>query len=124
MRSFEARTSRLLLTFVHLLTRDFILISIVTICVTSYARMDFYVFLGKELGGRPNKRRFYCDGVADYKKMAQASEFKKGLDRVIEGAKKYRIALMCSERDPSDCHRCLLVGRALATRDSREAHSG
>lgn len=73
-----------------------------------------YVFLGKELGGRPSERRFFCEGVADYEKMAQASEFSKGLDRVIEGAKKYRIALMCSERDPLDCHRCLLVGRALA----------
>ena len=81
-----------------------------------------YVFLGKELGGRPSERRFYCEGVADYEKMAQASEFSKGLDRVIEGAKKYRIALMCSEREPLDCHRCLLVGRALAQRGVRVTH--
>jgi uncharacterized protein (DUF488 family) len=81
-----------------------------------------YVFLGKELGGRPNERRFYCEGVADYEKMALATEFGKGLDRVIEGAKKYRIALMCSERDPLDCHRCLLVGRALAQRGVRVSH--
>jgi uncharacterized protein (DUF488 family) len=81
-----------------------------------------YVFLGKELGGRPSERRFYCDGVADYEKMAQASEFAKGLDRVIDGAKKYRIALMCSERDPLDCHRCLLVSRALAQRGVRVNH--
>lgn len=81
-----------------------------------------YVFLGKELGGRPNERGFYCEGVADYEKMAQAGEFNKGLDRVIEGAKKYRVALMCSERDPLDCHRCLLVGRALAERGIRVNH--
>jgi uncharacterized protein (DUF488 family) len=81
-----------------------------------------YVFLGKELGGRPNERRFYCEGVADYEKMAQAPEFAKGLDRIIEGAKKYRIALMCSERDPLDCHRCLLVGRALAQRNVQVSH--
>lgn len=81
-----------------------------------------YVFLGKELGGRPSERRFFCEGVADYEKMAQASEFNKGLDRVIEGAKKYRIALMCSERDPLDCHRCLLVSRALAQRGVRVNH--
>lgn len=81
-----------------------------------------YVFLGKELGGRPSERGFYCEGVADYEKMAQASEFNEGLDRVIEGAKKYRIALMCSERDPMDCHRCLLVGRALAQRGVRACH--
>jgi uncharacterized protein (DUF488 family) len=81
-----------------------------------------YVFLGKELGGRPSDRQFYCDGVADYERMSQAAEFNKGVDRVLEGAKKYRIALMCSERDPLDCHRCLLVGRALAQRGVRVSH--
>src|SRR5262252_5143056 len=81
-----------------------------------------YVFLGKELGGRPSEHRFYCDGVADYEKMAQTAEFSKGLDRIIEGAKKYRIALMCSERDPLDCHRCLLVSRALEQRGVRVNH--
>jgi uncharacterized protein (DUF488 family) len=81
-----------------------------------------YVFLGKELGGRPSEPRFYCNGVADYEKMAQTTEFSKGLDRIIEGTKKYRVALMCSERDPTDCHRCLLVGRALAQRGVRVSH--
>lgn len=81
-----------------------------------------YVFLGKELGGRPSEPRFYCNGVADYEKMTQTTEFSKGLDRVVEGTKSYRIALMCSERDPLDCHRCLLVGRALAQRGVRVGH--
>lgn len=81
-----------------------------------------YVFLGKELGGRPSEQQFYCNGVADYEKMAQTTDFRKGLDRVVEGAKKYRIALMCSERNPLDCHRCLLVGRALLQRGLRVSH--
>ena len=81
-----------------------------------------YVFLGKELGGRPRENKFYCDGVADYEKMAQADDFNKGIDRVVDGAQKYRIALMCSERDPMDCHRCLLVGRALAQRGVHVKH--
>ena len=73
-----------------------------------------YEFLGKELGGRPSHHRFYCDGVADYEKMATSDEFRKGLNRVIDGAEKYRIALMCSEHNPLDCHRFLLVGPALS----------
>ena len=81
-----------------------------------------YVFLGKELGGRPEDKRFFCDGVADYEKMAETEEFARGLDRVIEGAKKYRIAMMCSEHDPLDCHRCLLVGRALHERGVAVRH--
>lgn len=72
-----------------------------------------YVFLGHELGGRPKDKQLFRDGVADYEKMARSAEFAKGLNRVVDGAKKYRIAMMCSEHDPLDCHRCLLVGRAL-----------
>jgi uncharacterized protein (DUF488 family) len=68
-----------------------------------------YVFLGRELGGRPSSQSFYCDGVADYEKMARTETFASGIKRVVEGAKSFRVALMCSENDPLDCHRCLLV---------------
>jgi uncharacterized protein (DUF488 family) len=81
-----------------------------------------YVFLGEELGGRPKGQRFFCDGVADYEKMAETADFARGLERVIEGAQKYRIAMMCSEHDPLDCHRCLLVGRALHERGVKVRH--
>jgi uncharacterized protein (DUF488 family) len=81
-----------------------------------------YVFLGKELGGRPTEQSFYRDGVADYEKMAKATDFGKGLDRVVEGATKHRIAVMCSEHGPLDCHRCLLVARALTERGIRVSH--
>jgi uncharacterized protein (DUF488 family) len=81
-----------------------------------------YVFLGRELGGCPLEHQFYCNGVADYERMSRTAEFGKGLDRLLEGAKKYRVALMCSERDPLDCHRCLLVGRALAQRGVPVGH--
>jgi uncharacterized protein (DUF488 family) len=81
-----------------------------------------YVFLGDLLGGRPREPRFFCDGIADYEKMAEAPSFKEGLNRVVEGAGRYRIALMCSEHNPLDCHRCLLVGRALKARDISIQH--
>ncbi len=75
-----------------------------------------YVFLGDELGGRPRDAHCFHNGVADYEKMAKTADFERGLDRVLEGARKYRIAMMCSEQDPLDCHRCLLVGRTLHER--------
>jgi len=81
-----------------------------------------YVFLGNELGGRPQDPKFYSNGVADYEKMAKTAAFGRGLGRVIEGAKSYRIALLCSERDPLNCHRCLLVGRALSENGVRISH--
>lgn len=81
-----------------------------------------YVFLGSELGGRPKSPEFYCEGIADYEKMATDNNFKAGIDRVLNGAEKYRIALMCSEQNPLDCHRCLLVGRALVERGAKVSH--
>ena len=81
-----------------------------------------YVFLGGELGGRPAEARFMCDGVADYEAMALAPTFKAGIDRVIKGSDDYRIALMCSEHNPLDCHRCLLVGRSLKERQIPISH--
>lgn len=75
-----------------------------------------YSFLGKELGGRPSDSQFFCEGVADYEKMATTDVFKSGIDRILFGAEKYRVALMCSEKHPLDCHRCLLVGRELLRR--------
>jgi uncharacterized protein (DUF488 family) len=81
-----------------------------------------YVFLGKELGGRPERPDMYTDGRADYGKMAASPEFRAGLAHLIEMAERHRVAAMCSEADPLDCHRCLLVGRALAEAGHEVAH--
>lgn len=81
-----------------------------------------YVFLGRELGGQPRDERLLCDGVADYEKMARLDDFENGLRRLMVGARHYRIAMMCAERDPIGCHRCLLIGRALAARGARVGH--
>ena len=73
-----------------------------------------YVFLGKELGGRPEQAELYTQERADYEKMAASPDFRVGLVQLMEAAEQNRVAAMCSEADPLDCHRCLLVGRALA----------
>ncbi len=81
-----------------------------------------YVFLGKELGGRPDNSALLRNGKPDYDAMSRAESFHAGIERVIEGAKTHRIALMCAERDPLDCHRYLLIGRHLASRAIPVAH--
>ena len=40
--------------------------------------------------------------------------FRDGLQRLERGATRYRIALMCAEKEPLDCHRTVLVCRHLA----------
>jgi hypothetical protein len=81
-----------------------------------------YAFLGKELGGRPGRPDLYRDGVADYDAMAREPAFERGLARLGAGARSHRIAIVCSEADPLDCHRCLLVGRALSAGGATLSH--
>lgn len=70
-----------------------------------------YVFLGKELGARSKDRSCYEKGRVQYGRLAQTRLFHEGLSRIEAGAKKYRIALMCAEKDPLECHRTILVAR-------------
>lgn len=72
-----------------------------------------YVFLGKELGARSDDPSCYEGGMVCYDRLARTSVFKAGIERVLRGVQKYRIALMCAEKEPLDCHRTLLVSRAL-----------
>lgn len=81
-----------------------------------------YVYLGVELGGRPKSKALFDDGIADYEQMAATSLFAEGLERVVQGASSHRIALMCSEQNPTECHRCLLVGRALQAHGVQVEH--
>ena len=72
-----------------------------------------YVFLGRELGGRSDDDACYEQGRIRYERVALTTRFQSGLDRLFEGAKTHRIALMCAEGEPLICHRTLLVAHAL-----------
>lgn len=81
-----------------------------------------YVFLGKELGARSEDRSCYLDGRVQYARLAQTPLFQSGLDRVLQGGARYRVALMCAEKEPLECHRTLLVAKALAARGQSVLH--
>ena len=72
-----------------------------------------YVFLGKQLGGRPKNSKYYRNGQVVYDYIASEDDFKHGISRLLNGMQKYRIAIMCAEKDPLDCHRSILVCRHL-----------
>ena len=74
-----------------------------------------YVFLGKELGARSEDPECYVNGKVQYDRLAHTDLFRQGLLRVQEGRKKFRLALMCAEKEPLECHRAILVSRYLAT---------
>ena len=76
-----------------------------------------YVFLGGELGGRPADRSCYDEeGRVSYARLADTDLFDDGIGRVVRAADERRVAVMCSEKDPQDCHRALLIAGALEER--------
>lgn len=81
-----------------------------------------YVFLGRELGARPEDRTCYVDGTVQYDLLARTGLFQEGLRRVAEGVRRHRIALLCAEKDPLTCHRAILVCRHLVTRGIEVQH--
>ena len=81
-----------------------------------------YVYLGRELGGRSEDSACYEDGRIRYDRVAATESFRSGLGRVVDGAGRHRIALMCAEKEPLDCHRTLLVARALEDQGVDVAH--
>jgi uncharacterized protein (DUF488 family) len=81
-----------------------------------------YVFLGRELGARSQDNSCYVDNTVSYEKLARTALFRQGIERVEKGAEKFRISLMCSEREPTECHRTILVSKALSERGSEVQH--
>ncbi len=72
-----------------------------------------YVFLGNELGARSQDPSCYEKGRIRYDLLARTELFQRGLSRVREEMKGHRLALMCAEKEPLECHRTILVSRHL-----------
>ena len=110
-----------------------------------------YSFKGKELGGQPADRAYYDDeGRVVYDRLAATAAFKGGIEYILDTAAVHpstrsepapystqridtirgrtaaspaqRLALMCSEKEPLDCHRTLMVAQSLAARGVDVAH--
>ena len=83
-----------------------------------------YRFLGKELGARSDDPHCYERGKVQYGRLAETDLFKHGLKRVLRGIRKdgFRVALMCAEKEPLECHRTILVARHLEALGVAVAH--
>ena len=73
-----------------------------------------YVPMGDEFGARRNDvSLFHSKGYLDFDKTARTELFLKGIERVCRGIEeRFRIALMCTEQNPLECHRFSLVARS------------
>jgi len=81
-----------------------------------------YVFLGRELGARSDDPTCYENGSVKYERLAKTELFQSGLDRVERGMETQRLALLCAEKEPLNCHRFALVSRELARRGVEVLH--
>lgn len=74
-----------------------------------------YVFVGDSLGGLPEDRSCYdFNGKVVYDYIKEKEFFKEGLKRLTTAnEKQINIAIMCSESNPSECHRSKLIGQEL-----------
>jgi len=82
-----------------------------------------YLYLGRELGGRPAENEFYDNaGHVLYDRLAATRIFKDALARLERGIRDYNVALLFAEENPAGCHRRLLVARVLLDRGVRVEH--
>ncbi|HBH48468.1 MAG TPA: DUF488 domain-containing protein [Bacteroidales bacterium] len=72
-----------------------------------------YVFLGKECGARVDDKSCYVNGKVDYSLVSKLEIFQNGIQRLIDGASKFSLALLCAEKDPITCHRTILICKNL-----------
>ncbi len=54
--------------------------------------------------------------------MAAQPDYQAGLARLLGDASRRRVCIMCAEREPLDCHCCLVVARSLADRGLATGH--
>lgn len=81
-----------------------------------------YVFLGRELGARSDDPDTYIDGKVQYDLLARTDSFISGLRRLQEGARKYTLTMLCSEKEPLSCHRTILISRHVESEDISVQH--
>jgi uncharacterized protein (DUF488 family) len=74
-----------------------------------------YLHFDKEFGARQADPSVLDeDNKVNFEKFRETSAFKNGVNRLEQGIEKgFTIALMCSEADPMDCHRFVMITAGL-----------
>lgn len=82
-----------------------------------------YIYMGNLLGAKLKELKFYSNNKLDGKKIINSNIFNEGIDRIIKGIEKgYRISIMCSEKDPKECHRFCLISKVLSDKNIEVRH--
>jgi len=69
--------------------------------------------IGNILGGKPRDGDCYEHGKIVYEKVMTKSWYQEGISKLVELAGEKKVAIMCSEEDPHNCHRHHLITQSL-----------
>lgn len=67
-----------------------------------------------QFGIKQEDRSLYTDGMLDFEKASRSEVFREALGRLTSAGGNWTFCLMCSEKDPKDCHRGIWLGHAFA----------
>ena len=81
-----------------------------------------YLFLGDSVGGRSNSIDDYSNGRVVYKKLAEKKEYISSINLIISLSSQHKAVLMCSEKEPLECHRTLLISRSIEASKVKVLH--
>ncbi len=66
----------------------------------------------REFGARQEAPALLTNGQVDFHKMRYSLPFQEGITKICKGLEQgYTFLLLCSEADPMECHRGILIGR-------------
>lgn len=82
-----------------------------------------YVYLGRQIGGRPEGEEFYFQtGKVDYDLVAESEIYLAGIEQLLKLGQQRRVAFMCAEADYKHCHRYWLITKTLTRRGIEVEH--
>jgi uncharacterized protein (DUF488 family) len=106
-----------------------------TLRKTLEAHGILYRYAGDRLGGRPKDPALYRSSaippdkgkvdypnVVSYEKVAEQPEYKGAISKLMQWATEAPTAIMCSEEDPTHCHRNLLITQTLLSHGAEVLH--
>lgn len=87
------------------------------LALTDFLKKHFitYLHFAAEFGARQaDPKLLDKEGRVDFEKVRKSPPFKLGIERLQQGIdRKFKIALMCAESEPLDCHRFSMISPAL-----------
>ena len=73
-----------------------------------------YKFMGEVFGARQKDKSLYSpEGYLDFEKVKNSPKFLESVAKIIEKISNgENLSLMCSEKEPINCHRTILIAKA------------